>query len=119
MISKDELRDWLDEDARKKYAEELEKIFDESIKRNALKGKTTFTISTGRVNNAASTHMKTDFYKIWNTSKLSDVNRNKVKNEILKKYRNAGFDVEVVREDCGWHSSYEAVQFKNIHKLLD
>jgi integrase len=119
MISKNELRDWLDEDARKQYAKKLEKVFDESIKRNALNGKTTFYISTGRVNNAARTHEKTGFYEVWHTSKLSDVNRKKVKREVLEKYRQAGFDIQFVREDCGWNSSYDAVQFKDIHKVLE
>ncbi len=48
MINKSDLKDWLDENARNEYVKELEEFIDESIKRNALAGKTLLNISTGR-----------------------------------------------------------------------
>ena len=119
MVTKEDLRDWLDEDARKRYAKVLERIFDNAIKTNALNGRTTFLINTGRVNNAVGRHEKTEFYRIWHTEDLSDDNRNKVKKEVLDKYRAFGFSVKVVNVDCGWNSNYEAVQFIDIHKVLE
>lgn len=119
MITKEQLKDWLDVDARKRYAEKLERRFDSAIKHNALQGITTFCISTGRVNNAARTHEKTPFYDLWHTKDLSEDNKEKVKREVLDKYRDHEFNVLVVNEDCGWHSSYEAIKFADIHKALE
>ena len=119
MVTREQLKDWLDVNARKKYAEKLEEIFDDAIKRNALKGITTFVVSTGRINNVMRRHEKTEFYSIWHTQDLSDDNREVVKREILKKYREHGFTVDVVLDDCGWGSQYEAVMFTDIHKALE
>src|SRR5699024_8511600 len=99
MVTREQLKDWLDVNARKKYAEKLEKIFDDAIKRNALKGITTFVVSTGRLNNVMRRHEKTEFYSIWHTQDLSDDNREVVKREILKKYREHGFTVDVRSEE--------------------
>ena len=117
MITKEELRDWLDEDAREKRYEEIEKYIDKKAKEEILSGKRTFYISTGRVGNGSDE--RTEFYKLWCSPDLSVASANKVRNKILKAYRDQGFDVDEVNVDCGWGSLYKAVRFENVHKVLE
>lgn len=118
MVTKEQIRDWLDVDARNKHFKEIEKVIDAAIKRNAISGKTTFYISTGHVNNHAHRHEKSGFYDIWHCKGLSDDSTRIVQNKILEEYTNAGFNIEVVNIDCGWNSRYDGVQFTDIHKML-
>lgn len=119
MITKEQLKDWLDTNTRKERYEELEKHIDGCIKRHALRGNKTFTISTGRVNNSARTHEKTNFYDKWHNPDLSKESVKMIQDKVIGAYRGNGFDVTVVNEDCGWSSSYEALKFKDIHKVLE
>lgn len=117
MVTKEELKDWLDESAREKYEEKLEEYIDKAIKKNALAGNTTFYISTGKYTTDGS--RKTAFYNLWYTNELSEDNREIVHRRIVNKYREAGFDVEKTKMDCGWHNHYFALKFTDIHKLLE
>ncbi|WP_163183314.1 hypothetical protein [Neobacillus sedimentimangrovi] len=116
MVTKEELKDWLNESARKRYEEKLEKYIDESIKTNALSGKTTFDICTGKYTPDGS--RKTPFYDLWYTNELSEENREVVHKRIIEKYKSFGFDVKETTVDCGWHHSYFALEFKNIDKVI-
>lgn len=117
MINKDDLKDWLAESERKAYAKELEEFIDEEIKINALAGKMTFLISTGKYTRDGS--RRTPFYDLWNTDKLSSDNRKIVRSEVVKKYREFGFKVKETSEDCGWNRHYFALQFIDIDKVLE
>lgn len=119
MITKEQLKDWLDTHKRKERLAELEKHIDGCIKHHALRGNKTFTISTGRVNNHARRHEKTNFYDKWHNPDLSKESIKMIQEEVVKAYKDNGFDVTVVNEDCGWNSSYEALLFKDIHKVLE
>ena len=117
MVTKEQLKDWLNENARKKYEEELEKYIDNAIKINALQGNTTFYISTGMYTPDGSS--KTKFYDLWYTDKLSEENREIVHQKIINKYRKFGFDVTETQKDCGWHNHYFALKFTDIHKVIE
>ena len=119
MITKEQLRDWLDSNERSERVKKLERRIDSEIKANALKGDTTFYISTGRVDNVIRHHAKTSFYDEWHNEDLSKESVKAIQEEVLKMYRDAGFDVSVVDVDCGWHSRYKALQFTDIHKALE
>ena len=116
MITKENLKDWLAESERSKALETMESFIDEAIKKNALAGKMNFRVSTGKVGH--SRHEKTNFYKLWHAENLSRENQKIVQKKIVQKYKDFGFEVSVIREDCGWHSSYDALEFKNIHMLI-
>ena len=117
MITKDDLKSWLNESGRKKYEEKLEKFIDEQIKKNALEGKTTFLIPTGRWGNRYSE--RTPFYDIWFTEELTKENREIVHQRVIRKYKDFGFDVERTQVDCGWNNRYFALRFKDIDKVLE
>lgn len=117
MITKEELKDWLNESARREYEDDLEEYIDKVIKVNALQGKKTFYISTGEYTRSGS--RKTSFYNLWFTDRLSEENRRIVHERIINKYRKFGFDVQKDRVDCGWHNYYFALKFNNIDKVLE
>lgn len=119
MITKEQLKDWLDTNARKEKFEILKKYINSQIKKNALKGTTTFYISSGEANNIRRTHQRTVFYDLWHCKGLSDDSTRVVQKEIIDAYKKAGFDIQVVNIDCGWNSNYKGLQFKNIHKMLE
>ena|SRR5690606_31655223 len=116
MISKEDLKDWLAENARKNYEKELEEFIDGAIKRNALAGNMTFYIPTGEY--ATSGSRKTPFYDLWETNKLSNENRMIVQERIINKYKEFGFDIEKTSVDCGWHNHYFALKIKDIDKVV-
>lgn len=116
MVTKEDLKDWLSESLRDEYEEKLEAVIDSHIKRNALAGKTTFYISTGRVGTGRSE--ETPFYDTWYTKDLSETNRNVVHKIIIKKYKDFGFNVQKANVDCGWNNSYFALRFADIDDLL-
>jgi hypothetical protein len=117
LITKDNLKDWLAESERKEYAKKLEEFIDKRIKVNAISGNTTFHIRTGKYTREGS--QKTGFYLLWNTGKLSEENRKIVQDEVLKKYREFGFDIEKTSVDCGWNNSYFALKFIDIQKVIE
>lgn len=117
MVTKEQLKDWLDESARRDYEEKLEKFIDRFIKINALQGNLSFYISTGEYTRDGS--IETEFYNLWYTNDLSKENRNIVHERILKKYRDTGFDVEETTVDCGWHNHYFALKFNDIDKVIE
>lgn len=117
MITKNDLKDWMAESDRKKYAKELEEHIDIVIKNNALAGNTTFHICTGEYTRDGS--RKTKFYKLWYTDKVSETNRKIVHEKVINKYREFGFDVEKTTVDCGWSNNYFALLFKDIDKVID
>lgn len=119
MVTKEQLRDWLDTNTRKERVEAIERSLDALIKRNALAGETSFYLSTGETDNYARRHRKSTFYNTWHNKDLSEESQRAIKREVLRKYKDAGFVIEVVSVDHGWDSSYEAVQFKDIHKLIE
>lgn len=116
MVSKDELRDWLAENARKSYAKELEEFIDCAIKKNALAGSMSFYIPTGEYTRDGS--RKTPFYDLWEFNGLSKENRKIVQKGVINRYKEFGFDVEETNVDCGWHNHYFALKFKNIDKVI-
>lgn len=116
MVTKEQLKDWLDESAREEYGKKLEERIDKSIRENALRGKTTFYISTGEYTQDGS--RKTPFYDLWYTEELSEGNRRIVQEKVIKKYKNSGFDVEKTSVDCGWSNQYFALKFKDIDKVI-
>lgn len=117
MIAKEDLKDWLDENNRKEYAKKLESFIDGEIKSNALAGNTTFFIATGRYTKKGSE--KTPFYDLWNSNEISEDNRNFVQRIVIDRYREFGFVVRNSSVDCGWNNSYFALQFIDIHKVLE
>jgi hypothetical protein len=117
MITKADLKDWLAENDRKKYEEKLEEFIDRKIKENAIAGNRTFYIATGKYTREGS--QKTGFYLLWNTEHLSEENRKIVQDKVIEKYRKFGFIVVRTTVDCGWHNNYFALQFKDIHKLIE
>lgn len=116
MVTKEELKDWLNESARIEYAKKLEERIDKSIKENALKGITTFYISTGEYTREGS--RKTPFYKLWYTEELSEENRKIVQEKVIKKYKDFGFDIKKTSVDCGWNNHYFALKFSNIDEVV-
>lgn len=116
MIKKEDLKDWLAESERFKAIEAIEIYIDEAIKKNALAGKMNFRVSTGRVGHGH--HERTKFYKLWHAEDLSRENQKIVQKKIIEKYRDFGFEVSLISEDCGWHSRYDALEFKNINKVI-
>ncbi len=117
MINKNDLKDWLKEADRKRAIAKIEEVLDSAIKRNALAGKYDFMVSTGRYTRDGSE--KTDFYNIWYNQELSDENQNIVQATVIKKYKDAGFDIAIGSHDCGWSNFYRCVKFKNINKLIE
>lgn len=117
MITKDALKDWLAESERREYEKELEEFIDKEIKRNALSGKLTFFIPTGKYTTDGS--RKTTFYPVWFTEKLSEENRRIVHDKVIQKYKDFGFDVKRTYVDCGWSNNYFALQFSDIDKALE
>lgn len=117
MITKEQLKDWLDESARKKYESQLEKFIDNEIRENALQGETTFFVATGKWGRTHSE--KTPFYDIWHTDQLSKENREIVQQRVINKYRAFGFNVEESRVDCGWNNHFFALKFSDIHKVVE
>jgi len=116
MVTKEELKDWLNESARKNYAKKLEEYIDRSIKVNALKGNTTFYISTGEYTRDGS--RKTPFNGLWYTDEISEENRKIVHENTINKYREFGFKIERTSVDCGWNNHYFALMFKDIDKVI-
>ncbi|OAK70056.1 hypothetical protein [Lederbergia galactosidilytica] len=116
MVTKENLKDWLDVSSRSKYAKKLEEYIDSKIKINALDGKTTFYISAGRYTRDGST--KTPFYDLWYTGELSETNRKLVHDLVINRYREFGFNVSKTSVDCGWNNNYFALEFKDIDKVL-
>jgi hypothetical protein len=116
VVSKEELKDWLNENARKNYASKLEDFIDRQIKANALSGNTSFYISTGEYTRDGS--KKTPFYQLWNTAELSEENKKIVQESVVGKYKEFGFSIEKTSVDCGWHNHYFALKFNDIHKVL-
>src|SRR5690625_3648023 len=106
MVTKEQLRDWLDENIRQDRIKKIEKILDREIKENALAGKTTFYVSTGETINVSHRHQKSYFYDTWHNKDLTEESRELIKQEVLRKYREAGFDVSIVKIKHGW-SRYE------------
>ena len=117
MVTKEQLRDWLDTNTRRERISKIEAILDREIKEHALAGKTTFYVSTGET--LFRSHQKSYFYDIWHNEDLSEESREIIKQEVLAKYREAGFNVDVVDVDHGWDTRYEAVRFRDIHKLVE
>jgi hypothetical protein len=116
MVRKEDLRDWLAENARKKYGKELEEFIDRAIKRNALAGNMTFYIPTGEYTTDGS--RKTPFYALWETDTLSQENRKIVQERVINKYKEFGFNIEKTSVDCGWHNHYFALKFNDIDKVV-
>lgn len=119
MITKEDLNDWLKESERKESEKEIEEFIDKTIKRNVLRGKYTFYISTGMPNNALNRAVKTKFHDIWLNPKLSLENQNIVQKRIIQKYRDFGFQVGVKNEDCGWDMIYPALLFIDVDKAVE
>ena len=119
MIDKNDLKDWLDESSRNKHFQKIKDFVNREIRKHALEGEKTFYISTGRACNIKHTHEKTPFYNIWHCEGLSRDNARIVQNRIIEGYKKSGFDIEKVFIDCGWHSNYEGIQFKNIHNAIE
>lgn len=117
MITREELKDWLAESDRKSYAKKLESFIDKKIKSNALAGNLTFHISTGKYTRDGS--IRTSFYDLWYTEELSENNRGIVHQQVIKKYKDFGFNVEKTRVDCGWSNHYFALMFSNIDEVLN
>lgn len=117
LVTKEELKDWLNESDRKKYAKKLEEFIDKRIKGNALRGETTFYISAGEYTREGS--RKTPFYHLWNTEDISEENRKVVQERVVKKYRDFGFDIERTSVDCGWSNHYFALKFSDIDKVVN
>ncbi|EUJ44438.1 hypothetical protein [Paenilisteria rocourtiae] len=119
MIKRDELKDWLKESERRASISKIETYLDNQIKNHVLKGKYSFTISTGEPDNVLHRDVKTGFYDIWHDPDLSKDNRRIVHSKILEKYRTFGFKIDKHTVDCGWNSRYDAVSFKDIDKSIE
>jgi len=117
VVTKEQLRDWLDANTRRERIAKIEATLDRKIKEHALAGETTFYVSTGE--SLHRSHQKSYFYDIWHNEDLSEESREIIKKEVLAKYREAGFNVDVVCVDHGWDTRYEAVRFRDIHKLVE
>lgn len=116
MIDKDDLKEWLKEAERKASIEKIEKRLDNAIKYNALKGNYSFYVSTGEYTSDGS--KRTSFYDVWYDPELSPENREIVQDAVLEKFKEFGFDIELISVDCGWSNFYAAVKFNNIDSFV-
>lgn len=116
MIKKADLKDWLDEGGRRECERKIEEYIDREIKRNAVAGKFTFLLSTGKYTRNGS--VETKFFDLWNCEGLSYENKRIVQNRVIEKYRDFGFTVERTTVDCGWNNFYPAIKFENIDKAI-
>ena len=118
MITVEQIRDWSNENARNKLEEKIEEYVDSKIKQNLLNGKThAIRISTG--SSIRNDHFKNDFYDLWCNDKISDDNLNKVKANIIKKYRSIGLEVDEVQIDEGHYVSYPGLRIIIPDELLE
>jgi|SRR5690625_1524926 len=118
MVTKEQLRDWLDTNTRRERISKIEAALDREIKEHALAGKTTFYVSIGETIDVSHRHQKSYFYDTWHNEDLSEASQTMIKQEVLRKYREAGFDIDLIEVDYGWNSRYEAIIFRDIHKLV-
>lgn len=119
MFTKEQLRDWLDQAERDKRVEAIEKYLAKEIKKNALKGNHTFYVSTGEKPKMSRSTVKSSFYDIWHNEDLTEESSRIIKDTVIRKLKEFGFDASIVNVDHGYHSSYEAVMFRNIHETAN
>lgn len=121
MITRDQIRDWLEIDKREKVLIEIEKYIDNQLKAKLMKGETTIIISTMKYIDTFQTHEDTEFMGLWNNPELSEDNKEYVREQIVEKYRKHGFDVEVKQSNIAHTSDmkYDFLKFKDIHKMIE
>lgn len=121
MVTREKLSDWLKEGRRKsdrqRAINDIEAFIDKAIEFNVKEGMTTFNISTGREGRNA--HHKTPFYRLWYPDYVEDEDLGAVRQHIIDTYRKAGFDVRIVKQDCGFGAWYTALRFVDVHKVVD
>lgn len=120
MITKEQIKDWLEVDKRNKVLVDIEDYIDNHLKRNLMEGKTTISISTMKYIEAFQVHKETEFMKLWSSPELSKDGKEYVQKSTIEKYVAHGFDVSV-REGTVAHTSdvkYDYIQFKDIDKMI-
>ena len=118
MITKKQLRDWLDNSERTKVLEQMESYIDEEIKYNVLKGKTTFEIHTV-IGNYFWGINKTSFYFLWYSKKLSEENLKIVRSKIIEMYQENYFDVTLKETETINGKKYDILKFTDIENALN
>lgn len=118
MITKKQLRDWLDNSERTKVLEQMESYIDEEIKHNVLSGRTTFEVPTV-IGNSFWGINKTSFYFLWYSKNLSDDSLIYVRNRILERYTNHGFLVSVTSSNYGKGRDYDNLKFTEVEIALN
>lgn len=118
MITKKQLKDWLNFSERVKVLEEMESYVDETIKNEVLSGRTTFEIHTV-IGNSLWGSRKTPFYFMWYSEKLSEDNLICVRKRLLEMYSNHGFLVKVINSNYGKGRDYDTLKFTNVENALD
>ena len=118
MITKKQLRDWLDDSERIKVLEQMENYIDEEIKYNVLKGRTTFEVPTV-IGNSLWGVSKTPLFSLWYSKNLSDDSLIYVRKRILERYNNHGFIVSVTSSNYGKGRDHDNLKFTDVENALD
>lgn len=120
MITKEQIRDWLEVDKRKDVLANIEGYIDDKLKENLMEGKTTIIIPTMKYIDAFQIHQETEFMELWESPELSDDGKEYVQKHIIDKYVTHGFDVSIEKgTKAHTNDKYEYIKFKNIHKMIE
>lgn len=118
MITKKQLRDWLDDSERTKVLEQMESYIDKTIKENVLNGRTTFEVHTVNGNSFWGIN-KTSFYLLWYSKKLSEENLKIVRSKIIEMYQENYFDVTIRKTETINGKNYDILKFTNVENVLE
>ena len=118
MITKKQLRDWLDDSERTKVLNEMERYIDEEIKYNVLNGRTTFEIHTV-IGNSFWGISKTSFYFLWYKKKLSEENLKIVRSKIIEMYQENYFDITIRKTETINGKNYDILKFTNVENVFE
>lgn len=110
MVTKEQIKDWLEVGKKNQLEEEIEEYIDEKIKGSALRGQRTIYISTGYPDNNARRAVTNVFFELWCSNKISRDNLLYVRKNIIEKYRQIGLKVEEKNFDEGWNSSFAGLK---------
>lgn len=116
MLDRGDLKDWLNQSKRYDKLQELEDYIDSEIKMKALLGITTFTIELGRLKQKGKAP---HYYKYWSMEELTEESAKMVRDEFLRRYKDFGFTVDIVRYTMGRDSGYIGAKFVDIHKVVE
>lgn len=124
MITKEQIKDWLQIKVRQKSEVEIEKYIDKQLKENLMNGVTSFNIVTHKTKPGHYGMLySTEFNEIWNNPELSEDNKKKAQMNVIEKYRKNGFPIDsfqLTGEYTGEYDKvYHCVSFDRIEKMLE